>query len=51
MIADELTGVDAALARVEDGSYGRCEVCGAALDGDALDADPIAVHCDTHAPG
>ncbi len=42
----ELAGVDRALARLDDGTYGRCDVCGEPVD---TDADPLAVRCPAHA--
>lgn len=35
----------AALARVEDGSYGRCVDCGAELSAERLEARPEAARC------
>jgi RNA polymerase-binding transcription factor DksA len=49
-IDGELTGMDAALRRLDEGSYGTCEVCGAALSPDAIERDPLAVRCPDH-PG
>lgn len=37
--------VDDALARIDDGSYGRCENCGSAIVAERLDAMPFARHC------
>ena len=45
----ELEVLQAALARLEEGSYGRCEICGAALDDALLEADPAAARCPAHA--
>lgn len=44
----ELRAVDRALARLDDGSYARCEECGATLDDATLAADPTATHCARH---
>ena len=41
----ELTGVDAALARVADGTYGICAGCGEPIDPRRLEASPYAVQC------
>ena len=38
----------AALARVEKGAYGVCEVCGAAIEEARLEADPAATTCIEH---
>jgi RNA polymerase-binding transcription factor DksA len=40
-----LTEVDAALQRVEDGTYGVCERCGTAIDPARLEARPVARTC------
>jgi DnaK suppressor protein len=41
----ELTHVDAALERLEQGLYGICEGCGAEIDAARLAAVPYATHC------
>ena len=38
----------AALARIEDGSYGVCSVCGKEIEKERLDADPAAATCKEH---
>ena len=43
----ELTDVEAALARVEDGSYGTCVDCGEAIGWPRLNAQPTAQRCIT----
>ncbi|NHI19281.1 TraR/DksA C4-type zinc finger protein [Phycicoccus endophyticus] len=45
-----LAEVDAALARVADGSYGRCAVCGEPIAEGRLEARPTARTCVRHAP-
>jgi DnaK suppressor protein len=40
-----LEQIDAALARIEDGSYGRCEACGKGIAKARLDAIPYAALC------
>lgn len=42
---DHLTDVDAALARIAAGSYGRCERCGQEVARDRLLARPTARTC------
>lgn len=37
-----------ALKRVEDGSYGTCEVCGETIEEERLNADPAAKTCKAH---
>lgn len=40
-----LADVDRALAKLEDGTYGRCDVCGEAIPAERLEALPWAVLC------
>jgi RNA polymerase-binding protein DksA len=37
--------IDAALKRVEDGTYGKCEICGRDIDEARLEARPWATLC------
>ena len=46
-----LADVEAALARVADGSYGRCVVCGRVIPAGRLEARPDARTCVEHAGG
>ncbi len=41
----ELVEIDAALARIEDGTYGTCEICGGAIGRDRLRALPEIRRC------
>jgi DnaK suppressor protein len=41
----QLASVDAALARLDDGTYGRCIRCGRPIAPERLDALPWAAHC------
>lgn len=41
----ELEEIEAALGRLEDGSYGSCEVCGEPIGRDRLEAIPQARYC------
>lgn len=41
----EVTG---ALARITDGNYGTCRICGKDIETDRLDADPSADTCKEH---
>lgn len=41
----ELARIDAALERIEAGSYGECESCGAPIGTARLEAYPTAVRC------
>ena len=40
-----LADVERALAKLEDGSYGRCDVCGEPIAAERLEALPWAVRC------
>jgi sigma-B regulation protein RsbU (phosphoserine phosphatase) len=40
-----LSEVDAALHRLEDGTYGLCETCGGEIEHDRLLADPLVRYC------
>ena len=42
---DQLAGIEAALRRVDDGSYGRCESCGQPIAPERLAARPTATRC------
>jgi RNA polymerase-binding transcription factor DksA len=38
----------AALKRIDDGKYGKCEVCGEEIEEKRLEADPSATTCKKH---
>jgi len=40
-----LAAIDAALGRIDAGTYGRCERCGKEIEADRLDAIPWATLC------
>lgn len=40
-----LADVDRALAKLDGGTYGRCDVCGEPINDDRLEALPWAVRC------
>lgn len=44
----ELDGVERALTRLDDGTFGTCEVCHDRLDEEQLAAEPLAVRCPDH---
>lgn len=44
----ELVAVDAAMARLDSGAYGVCEVCGVTIDDALLAADPTLATCPAH---
>lgn len=41
----ELAQIDAALSRIEAGTYGRCEGCGEPIQAGRLEAIPFATRC------
>src|SRR6476659_11334282 len=41
----QLAAIEAALARLDDGTYGRCVRCGHAIAPERLEALPAAAHC------
>src|SRR5438034_10885750 len=45
MKAEMLTGIDEALARLDEGRYGRCESCGSDISDVRLRAMPFALRC------
>jgi RNA polymerase-binding transcription factor DksA len=48
-LSNELDEVERALAKLDDGTYGSCEVCGEAISEARLEAKPAARFCITHA--
>ena len=38
----------AALEKIEQGTYGKCDVCGAYIEEDRLEANPAAATCKDH---
>ena len=49
-IEEELADVERALARLDEGTYGRCEVCDAPLADAELEAAPATRFCRAHLP-
>lgn len=47
----QLAEVEAALGRIEDGTYGVCSVAGEAIEEDRLAANPAASTCKAHLNG
>lgn len=47
-LTDLLASVDAALARIDDGSYGLCRTCHDPIEADRLLADPLLEFCLDH---
>jgi RNA polymerase-binding transcription factor DksA len=48
-LRDQLDDVEAALMRMDDGSYGQCETCGGPIGEGRLEVMPAARHCIDHA--
>ncbi len=44
---ERLADIDAALARLDDGTYGWCQRCGGSIGRDRLEAMPTATRCIT----
>ena len=50
-IAGDLGAVEAAMRRLDDGTYGRCEACGAEIPEEQLSSDPLRTRCVQHGGG
>ena len=48
-LQDSLTAVESALARMDEGTYGRCVSCGQAIAPARLEAMPSTTRCIEHA--
>jgi len=48
-LRSELDEVEKALAKLDDGTYGRCETCGEAISEARLEAMPATPFCINHA--
>lgn len=48
---EEIKAIDAALKRIEDGTYGYCVVSGEKISEERLDLLPHTPFCKDHAPG
>ncbi|MEM8539672.1 MAG: TraR/DksA C4-type zinc finger protein [Pseudomonadota bacterium] len=46
---DEIRAIDAALQRIEDGTYGICVICGELISQERLDVVPYTPFCKEHA--
>jgi RNA polymerase-binding transcription factor DksA len=47
LLESDLARVADTLRRLDDGTYGKCEVCGTEIPA-AVAADPLAARCDEH---
>lgn len=43
-----MDAVEAALARLDDGSFDRCDQCGGSIGTERLVADPLLTRCPAH---
>lgn len=50
-VESELADVERALTRLDDGTYGTCQACGAVIDDERLAAEPATAFCREHQPG
>ena len=50
-LRQDLDEVEAAMTRLEEGTYGRCQGCGGPIEGGRLSGDPVGRYCSTCAPG
>ncbi|HSL57819.1 MAG TPA: TraR/DksA C4-type zinc finger protein [Acidimicrobiales bacterium] len=48
-LRDQIRDLDAAIAAIAEGSYGRCEVCGGEIGEARLEAMPATRRCIAHA--
>lgn len=48
-LREQLSEVEAAIERLDAGTYGRCEACGEPIADERLDAIPTARYCIAHA--
>jgi DnaK suppressor protein len=48
---DQLAEVDRALAKLDEGTYGTCDSCGAEIPGGRLEVHPWAIRCVACAQG
>jgi RNA polymerase-binding transcription factor DksA len=48
-LQETLTDVERALAKLDDGTYGKCEVCGEDIADARLEAVPASRYCINHA--
>src|SRR5262245_15214334 len=44
----KLSDVNEALQKIENGTYGKCDICGENIEEDRLEAEPTAKTCKVH---
>lgn len=42
---EELVRIEETLRKLDQGTYGKCERCGANIEDERLDIEPYAIHC------
>ncbi|HET9077330.1 MAG TPA: hypothetical protein VFN68_10375 [Acidimicrobiales bacterium] len=47
-VAAEFDAIEAALVRLDDGTFDSCQVCGGRIGQDRLMADPLLTGCPSH---
>ena len=47
-IANDLNAVEGSMRRLDDGTYGSCDVCGRQIGEDDLERRPLATTCADH---
>lgn len=47
-MASEFDAIQAALVRLDEGSFEACDVCGGGIGRDRLMADPLLTRCPAH---
>ena len=47
-LEERLNDIRTSLAKIEDGTYGLCQVCGQEIESDRLEANPSANTCKVH---
>jgi RNA polymerase-binding transcription factor DksA len=48
-VEGELSDVERSLSRLDEGTYGTCQACGAPIDDERLAAEPATPFCREHA--
>lgn len=48
-LQSQLTSVETAIARIDEGTYGTCDICGEQIGKDRLEAIPATSRCINHA--
>ena len=51
VLDERLLEISAALLRIEDGTYGICQICGNTIETERLEANPSSSTCKTHLNG